>query len=77
MFVRNCFKATKSGNAFTLFIAHICLTDVRCLTQSLRSRTSFVLLNVTSLTVNVWHGCKSTAASRKAALYGAQAIKDR
>lgn len=41
------------------------LTEIPCTAQQLRSRTSFVLVDPSSDLRTIWHGCKSSAQTRK------------
>lgn len=49
-----------------------CLLQVPAMCESLRSRSSFVLLLCTQGEVFLWHGCKSNEGTRKAAEHAAQ-----
>lgn len=44
------------------------LFEVECSSKSLRSRTSFVLVNIYSGAIYIWHGCKSSKYSREFAV---------
>ncbi|CAH1789919.1 unnamed protein product, partial [Owenia fusiformis] len=53
------------------------LVEVKCFTTSLRSRASFLLLNVKTGLLYVWHGCKSPESARVNALGIANKLKKR
>lgn len=52
-----------------------CLKEVPCATASLRSRGSFLLLNVKTGILHVWHGAKSATHTRQVALQSAKALE--
>ncbi|XP_023931088.1 supervillin-like [Lingula anatina] len=53
------------------------LVEVPAKVECLRSRSSFLLLNIKTGYLYVWHGCKCTANTRKNALAAAQRLKNK
>lgn len=53
------------------------LIEVLCNTQSLRSRSSFTLIDTNEGIIYVWHGCKSTKHSREAVLKAVNKLLDK
>ena len=55
----------------------MCLIEVPTEISSLRSVSSFVLLNVKTGALTVWHGCKSPEHTKVLALKAAENLKER
>lgn len=58
-----------------------CLVEVPCKMKMLRSRTSFVLLNLEDVdkdkaSIHIWHGVKSSEVTRKTAKFAAEKLKE-
>lgn len=51
-----------------------CLLQVPAVCESLRSRSSFVLLLCSQGELFLWHGCRSNEGTRKAAEHAAQML---
>ena len=55
----------------------MCLIEVPTEISSLRSVSSFLLLNVKTGALTVWHGCKSPEHTRKLSVKAAENLKER
>ncbi|KAK3605398.1 hypothetical protein CHS0354_036306 [Potamilus streckersoni] len=55
----------------------ICLLEVTTDMSSLRSRSSFLILNVNTGLLYVWHGCKSPQHTRKLAMAASDKLKEK
>ncbi|KAL3854898.1 hypothetical protein ACJMK2_014134 [Sinanodonta woodiana] len=55
----------------------ICLLEVTTNMSSLRSRSSFLVLNVNTGLLYVWHGCKSPQHTRKLAVAASNKLKEK
>ncbi|XP_071823149.1 uncharacterized protein [Apostichopus japonicus] len=58
-----------------------CLVEVPCKMKMLRSRTSFVLLNLEDVdkdkaSIHIWHGVKSSEVTRKTTKFAAEKLKE-
>nr|XP_050855846.1 supervillin isoform X1 [Vespula vulgaris] len=77
-------KADKRcGQQWRLYIcrgtleSEVFLTEIPCSTRQLRSRGSFVLLDIKDAKIYVWHGSNALPHIRKNALFAADKIKDK
>ena len=55
----------------------MCLIEVLADMSSLRSRSSFLLLNIQTGKLYVWHGCQSPKYTKKLAMAAAEKLKNR
>ena len=74
---------TNTGGKYRLYIVRnelateAYLMEVTCVCMSLRSRTSFLLLNAHTGWLGVWHGVKSSEDVRERAMELAQRLEKR